>query len=77
MGFRRCKAQPTSTQVKRKGNVVMMKFILRLLSQSKVKRLKLRKESSRESSWKEIQVYSQDSNRIDELGGPYQVRVRR
>ena len=51
----------------------MMKFILRLLSQSKVKRLKLRKESS----WKEIQVYSQDSNRIDELGGPYQVRVRR
>ena len=55
----------------------MMKFILRLLSQSKSKRLKLRKESSRESSWKEIQVYSQDSNRIDELGGPYQVRVRR
>ena len=73
MGFRRCKAQPTSTQVKRKGNVVMMKFILRLLNQSKIKRLKLRKESS----WKEIQVYSQDSNRIDELGGPYQVRVRR
>jgi hypothetical protein len=73
MGFRRCKAQRTSTQVKRKGNVVMIKFILRLLSQSKSKRLKLRKESS----WKEIQVYSQDSNRIDELGGPYQVRVRR
>ena len=72
MGFRRCKAQPTSTQVKRKGNVVMMKFILRLLNQSKIKRLKLRK-----SSWKDIQVYSQDSNRIDELGGPYQVRVRR
>ena len=52
----------------------MMKFILRLLSQSKIKSSK---ESSRESSWKEIQVYSQDSNRIDELGGPYQVRVRR
>ena len=74
MGFRRCKAQRTSTQVKRKGNVVMIKFILRLLSQSKIKSSK---ESSRESSWKEIQVYSQDSNRIDELGGPYQVRVRR